>query len=177
MNYYNENDKQAAASDTALFAAMSYPVSDADQVICSAALSAVEQSGGLNSMDHLDALLLATHPAWCKEFLSAADQKRLHTAVAKAPAALFVGDHDSIRWEDARDYLEQRKALKVDHSGTAQTIAAGADLAAVKTSLPAGVDEVVALALEALVRVQAIRQQSVAANEQQAQTKGQDDDS
>lgn len=155
------------AADIALFAAMSYPVSDADKAICSAAPAAVEQSGGLNSMDHLDALLLATHPAWCSVFLPAADQKRVDTAEAKGPAALFVGDNDSIRWKDTRDHLEQRKALKVDHSSTAQPITAGADLAAVKASLPAGVDEVVALALEALVRVQALRQQSVAANEEQ----------
>lgn len=151
----------------ALFATMSYPVTEADRAICAAALAAVEQSNGLNSMDHLDALLLATHPAWCRVFLATSEQKRLDIAVTTAPATLFVGDSDSIRWKDARDHLEQRKALAVDHSGTAQPISPGADLAAVKATLPAGVDEVVALALKALERVHNLRQQSITATQEQ----------
>jgi hypothetical protein len=154
-------------ADIDLFVAMSYPATETDKAICAAAVAAVEQSNGLNSTDHLDVLHLATHPAWCKAFLTAADQKQVDTAVAKAPRTLFVGENDSIRWKDARDHLEQRKALKVDHSATAQPIIAGADLAAVKATLPAGVDEVVTLALKALDRVCSIRQQSVAATQEQ----------
>lgn len=149
------------------FAALAYPITDVDKAICAAALAAVEQSGELSSMEHMDALLLATHPSWSKVFLTTVDQKRLDAAVAVAPAALFVSDNNSIRWKDARDHLEQHKALKVDHAGTAQPISAGADISAIKASLPAGVDDVVALALKALDRVRKLRKQSVAATQEQ----------
>ncbi|HNO77158.1 MAG TPA: N-6 DNA methylase [Phycisphaerae bacterium] len=160
--------KVAATADIDLFTALSYPATDRDKLICSAALSAVEQTGVLSSMDHLDALLMATHPTWCEVFLSATDKRTLEAAIAKAPAAMFVEDNDSIRWKNSRDYLEQRKALAVDHSGIGQPIAVGTDIAAVKASLSGGVDDVVALALKALERVREFREDvDVASQEQQ----------
>lgn len=129
------------------FAAMAYPVTDADKAICAAALAVVEQSGGLSSMEHLDALLLATHPDWCKAFLDKRGQAAFDAACKSAPPALFVGQGQSIRWKDCRDHLERLGAIVVDRSTRDQPISKGIALAASKAAFPTGVDEVVKFAL------------------------------
>jgi hypothetical protein len=140
-----------------LLALLSYPGTSTDEAICSAALAVVEQTKELSSMDHLDALLLTSHPQWCKSFLSAEDQRKFDNAFADAPDALLVKENDSIRWKDARDYLEQRNALEVNRSSKSQPITAGKDLVSVKASLPGGIDGVVAFALKALPRIREFR--------------------
>lgn len=94
-------------------------------------------------MEHLDSLLLATHPDWCKAFLDKRGQAAFDTARRSAPAALFVNQGQSIRWKECRDYLEQLNAIEVAHSGKNQPIGAGTALTSVKASLPTGVDSVV----------------------------------
>jgi len=139
------------------FAAMAYPATDADKAICAAALAVVEQSGGISSMEHLDTLLLATHPDWCKALLDQSDQTAFDAARGSAPAALFVGQNQSIRWKDCRDYLEKLNALTVAHGSKGQPISAGTALASVKVDLPTGVDDVVKYALRALERIRELR--------------------
>lgn len=144
-------------AQTQLFELLSYPASEVDTAICRAALAIVDKAGHMTSMDHLDALLLATHPAWCKAFLSVVDQNVLAAAIARPVAKDLVKAVPSIRWKDARDYLEQRKALKIDRTTTTQPISLGAEYVAVRNSLPAGVEDVVALAVTALKRVRELR--------------------
>ena len=139
------------------FAAMAYPATDADKAICAAALAVVEQSGGISSMEHLDVLLLVTHPDWCKTFLDQADQRALDSAGRSAPSELFVGQNQSIRWKDCRDYLEKLNALTVAHGSKDQPIGAGAALLSVKSGLPTGVEGVVEYALKALERIRELR--------------------
>jgi len=157
------------SADIGLFMAMSYPSSDADQAVCAAALSTIEQTEQITSMDHLDVVLLATHPQWCNAFLTATEQKQLAAAVAKAPASMFVEVGQSIRWKDARDHLEQRGAIKVDHSSTAQPIAGTDALVTIKATFPRGVDGIVALALKAVDRVRSIRAKAITATQEQEQ--------
>jgi hypothetical protein len=139
------------------FAAMTYPATDADKAICAAALAVVEQSAGISSMEHLDALLLATHPDWCKAFLDRRGQAAFETARKSAPAALFVGQGQSIRWKECRDYLEQLNALTVAHGDKGQPIGVGTAIAPAKAGLPTGVDGVVECALMALARIRELR--------------------
>jgi hypothetical protein len=139
------------------FAALAYPATNADRAVCAAALAVVEKSGGISSMEHLDALLLATHPDWCKAFLDRRGQAAFDAARRSAPAALFVGQGQSIRWKECRDYLEQLKALTVTHLGAEQPISVGTALTSVKARLPAGVDGVVECALMALARIRELR--------------------
>ena len=122
-----------------------------------AALAVVEQSGGLSSTEHLDAILLAAHPDWCKAFLDKRGQAAFDAARKSTPAGLFVGQGQSIRWKECRDYLEKLNALTVAHGGKGQPIGAGAALASNKASLPSGVDAVVKCALAALGRVRELR--------------------
>lgn len=153
----------ATTADLEILAALSYPVVDADMAVNAAALAIIEQAGEISSIDHLDALLLVTHPEWCKAFLDSSDQKRLDTALPNAPAALCVDNAASIRWKDCRDYLEQRGALNVARDKTVQLLSAGRDLTTVRASLPRNVDEVVALAMKALRQVQRVRDNVAAA--------------
>lgn len=139
------------------FAAMAYPATDADKAICAAALAVVEQSGGLSSMEHLDALLLATHPDWCKAFLDKRGQAAFDAACMSAPPALFVSQGQSIRWKDCRDHLDRLDALAVEHSTLGQPIGKGTALATIKASLPMGVDEIVKFALQAVARIRELR--------------------
>jgi len=139
------------------FAAMAYPTTETDKAICAAALAVVEQCPGLSSMDHLDALLLATHPEWCKTFLDQEDQQAFSAVVNSAPSTLFVAEAQSIRWKECRDYLEQLQAISVRHGDKSQAIGLGAGSASVKSDLPGGVDEVVGYAIKVMKRIAELR--------------------
>lgn len=151
----------------AAFAAMAYPANETDKAICAAALTLVERSGGLSSVDHLDALLLAAHPDWCKAFLDHGDRLAFDAARRAAPGALFVGEDQSIRWKACRDYLEQCQALNITHGGRDQPINAGTTLASVKASLPGGVDGLLQHVFKALERIRDLRQNLSAARQDQ----------
>lgn len=140
------------------FAAIAYGANDRDKNICAAALSIVEGSGGLSSMDHLDALLLSTHPDWCKVFLSETERLPFERAVRSNASTLVVRIDESIRWKTCRDYLEKRGALSISRSDANQTISKGTAFDSVKDSLPGGVIGVVQYALRALERIRDLRQ-------------------
>ena len=161
--------KVAAEVDFASLTELSYPSTETDQMVCAASVAAIDQAGELSSMEHLDAVLLATHPDWCKAFLSDTDKAKLDTAITSVPSALIIEGDNSIRWKEARDYLEQRKALTVNHSDSVQPIASGTDLASVKASLPSGTDDIVVLALKAVEQVHILRTETAQANKEQQQ--------
>lgn len=148
---------QPIEMDANLFSAMAYPSSAADQAICAAALSIVEQSGSISSQEHLDALLLSTHPDWCKTFLSAADQQALQNVLSAAPSGLVIPQGQSVRWNECRTYLEQLDGIEVDRTLQAQIIKTSLKTATAKAALPAGADAVVRFALKALDRIRELR--------------------
>jgi hypothetical protein len=151
--------------DVSVLVATSYPATETDRAICAAALAIVEQANRLSSMDHLDALLLTTHPEWCKLFLDQNDHVNFNKAVTSAPRNLFISAEHSIRWKDCRDYLEQRNAIKVSHSHKEQQIMEGKDLLKIKTAFPREVDKIVEYALKALSRVKSVRDDVILSNE------------
>lgn len=144
-----------SASD---FAAIAYGANDRDKNICAAALSIVEESGGLASLDHLDALLLSTHPDWCKVFLNETERLPFERAVRSNASTFVVRIDESIRWKTCRDYLEKRGALSISRSDANQTISKGTAFDSVKDSLPGGVIGVVQYALRALERIRDLRE-------------------
>ncbi len=154
--------------DVDALAATSYPANVSDRTICAAALSIVEYAGVLSSMDHLDALLLATHPEWCKTFLDKKDHAGFRKAVASAPRGLFVETGQSIRWSDCRGHLEQHKAVVIIRAQAEQTINSGLDLLKVKKIFPEGAEAVVKYALKALAQIKTIRTDLLISPEQQA---------
>ncbi|TEB10639.1 Eco57I restriction-modification methylase domain-containing protein [Pelotomaculum propionicicum] len=138
------------------FEAMIYPANNVDRAICAAALAIVEQSPGLSSADHLDALLLATHPDWCKIFLDHSEHHAFEVVCNSTPRDLFVSDNKSIKWKECRDYLEQQQAISVEHGNEGQKISLGVNFVTAKNNLN-GVDEVVGYAIKAIKRVGELR--------------------
>ncbi|TAK31052.1 MAG: SAM-dependent DNA methyltransferase [Chloroflexota bacterium] len=139
------------------FAAMTYPATDADRAICAAALAIAEQSGTISSADHLDALLLATHPEWCKEFLNESEHRAFDTVRNRALSTLFAGGEQAIHWLDCRDYLEQQRAIYVNRGDALQTLSPGANLKSVRDRLPDRMDEIVHFAIGAIRRIGELR--------------------
>ncbi len=150
------------------FAAVTYPSTDTDRAICAVALAIVEQTGGLSSMDHLDALLMATHTDWCKSFLPQADQESFLTIIGSDPRHLIVDEDVEIGWKESRDYLEQLQAFSVNHVDLKQTITLGKDYASAKSTLPPGTDQIVIYAIKALNRITELRKDLTAATQRQA---------
>jgi len=144
--------------DVGKFMMLSFPTTPKEKAFAAAALSIVEKAGAISSMDHLDIMLLATHPLWCKAFLSHTGRKHFEAAELVTPTAFFVGDQDPIMWKECRDYLEKRSALRIEHSSPAQTLQAGDNVMIVKASLSNKVDDIVAVALEAHKELLKLRQ-------------------
>ena len=165
-------DKKAAPEVPGLFdltplALLSFPSTPKEKIITAAALAIIENAGEISSMDHLDVLLLATHPEWCKAFLDASGRKLLSSAVAGQPVGFSSEGHEPIRWKDCRDYLEKRQALQIDRASHTQTIKRGENIVAVEASLPTGTESIVAIALEALKEVKRLRNRTDSASEDQ----------
>jgi hypothetical protein len=153
-----------------VFSTMGFPGSAADRAICAAALAIVVQSQGLSSPHHLDCLLLAAHPDWCGIFLNPNEHRAFDVAKSSAPNSLFVVGNQSIQWKKCRDYLEQQRAIIVQHRDTHQAISPGPDLASVRTGLPSGVEEVVRFALKAIGRIEELRKNLTSAPQNQVET-------
>lgn len=134
-----------------------YPATDMDRAICAAALSIVEQSGTLSSMEYRDALFLATHPDMCKQLLGQKWRRALSAAMKSAPKELFAGKGQPLRWKECRDYLEGLGAIAIRRGTLDQFIHPGAAFASVKAGLPAGTDSVVKYALAAIEHVRELR--------------------
>jgi hypothetical protein len=107
----------------------------------------------------------ADQRAW--KFLDPVSRKKFDRATNKAPSALFVGTGGSIKWKECRDYLELRKAILVQRGGVDQRIAAGPQFSLVKAEFPGAVKDVVELALIALRKLQALRQNAAGATKKQ----------
>jgi hypothetical protein len=134
-----------------------YPETAAHWAICAVALTLVRQSGGIGSMDHLDALILAARPELCRKFLNSMGHQTLDAALVSAPKALWADSNQDIRWKECRDYLEDRQAVSIRHGVKDQPIVAGPNLSAVQETLPGQVDEIARIALIALARVRELR--------------------
>ena len=147
-----------------------YPDTDADRAICAVALALVQQTGGMGSMDHLDALILAARPQLSKVFLSKSEHHFLDAALASSPKALWSDNRLNIRWKECRDHLESRKAIYIRHGLKDQPIEVGSELPTVQASFPGHVAEIASVALKALAKVKELRKSGVAATPEQAKT-------
>jgi len=139
------------------FVALTYPATETDRAICSAALAIVEQSQGISSADHLDTMLMTTHPNWCKIFLDQSVHRAFEAIQNSAPQNLFVGVGQSINWKECRDYLEQQQAISVNHGDKGQAIIVGVNMNAIKNGLPGNVNDIVKYAIETMKRVNELR--------------------
>ncbi len=144
-----------------------YPDTDADRAICAVALALVQQTGGMGSMDHLDALILAARPQLSRVFLSKSEHHFLDAALASSPKALWSDNRLNIRWKECRDHLEARKAILVRHGVKDQPIETGSEFSTVQANFPGHVDEIAVVALNALAKVKELRKSRDAATLEQ----------
>ncbi len=148
---------------------MTYTATGLDRTICAAALAIVEQSQGISSADHLDTLLMATHPNWCKIFLDQSVNRAFEAVQNSAPQNLFVGLNQSINWKESRDYLEQQHAISVNHRDKEQAITVGVNMNSIKNGLPGDVNDIVKYAIETMKQVNELRRDLSALPEDQLQ--------
>lgn len=147
-----------------------YPETDSDRAICAIALAFVQQTGGMCSMDHLDALILAVRPELCRIFLSKSDQHSLDTAIASAPKILWSDNRLNIHWKECRDHLEARKAIYIRHGLKDQPIEVGSEFSTVQASFPRHVEKIAIIALNALAKVNELRKSRAAVTSEQAKS-------
>ncbi len=135
--------------------AMVYPATDTDRAVCGAALAIVKHSQGLSSVDHLDCLLLAAHPAWCKIFLNQDEHRAFDADKNSTPNSLFVDQ--PINWKDCRDYLERKHAIVVQRKEKGQPISPGTNFQSLRSDLPQGLEAIAVFALKAMRRITVLR--------------------
>lgn len=148
-----------SSADEDLLGGLAYPSPGYDYAVCSAAMQTVDQVPGIDSAEHLDVLLLASHSQFCKPFLNDADAARLDELIAaKSYPFKPAGDQD-VQWSRCRDYLECRGAIQVDRSDDSQRISKGSDFDSVHAEFDTDASELVALAVRALESIRLLRQQ------------------
>jgi len=150
------------------FAAMAYPAAEIDRTICAIGIAIVEQWPGLSSQEHLDSLLLATHMDWCKVFLP--DNKVRGLEAAYRNIGLSMKEGQSVKWNDCRDYLEQKGGISINRASNDQVITIGSNVGSLKAILPAGAETVTAYAIEAMKQIIAIRQDMLSVSQTQLKT-------
>ena len=146
-----------------------YPDTAADRAICAIALALVQQTGGMSSMDHLDALILAVHPDLSRTFLDISQYQSLDAVLDSAPKVLWSESNLNIRWKNCRDHLNVRKAILIRHGVKGQPVEAGLEFSTVQASFPGHVDEIASVALSALEKVKKLRKSRAAATPAQKQ--------
>lgn len=147
---------QCPKCGTLIAAPTPYPFSDFDMALCGAFLDAVEQTGGISFVDSVEVLVLSAYRA-IETFLGAEQKKRLRRA-RKAVPAFLATDGVPLDVVECRDYLELRKAIRIDRNRPGQWITAGPRFAEVRAKFPPEVKDIVALALIARSKLRVIRE-------------------
>lgn len=140
--------------------ALFYPHTDADRAVCSVACAILEQAPTLPSMDHLDAVLLATHPKICRIFLNTAERHAFDKARKAVQQAVFLADDVSVNWQKCRNHLEENGYISVDHVTSGQPITRTTASTATFVPSVAAVNEMARFALMALEQLQKARHPS-----------------
>lgn len=140
--------------------ALFYPRTDADRAVRSVACAVLEQVPSLSGTDHLEAVLLATHPRICRIFLNTAERRAFDKACKTAPQPLFLADGVPVNWQECRDHLEKSGHISIDHFVSGQLLARTATSTLAFTPAVAAVSEIARFALMALKQVQQARRPS-----------------
>lgn len=119
------------------------------------------------SMDHLDNVLLATHPDWCEAFLDDQDKAAFLAARRGAPDALFVGSEESVRWSECRDHIERLSVIAIDRNQTTQPLSPGPRLEEFLQTHSSGAASLVEHVLRALAAIRQLRGDPTQASDSQ----------
>lgn len=128
--------KNAGGDDYAVFAE-AYPATSADRLICELALDIVDSRPGIASADHLDALILAVHPALCRALTSKKPKRKTDALFDSVRSETDLIAKQGLKWNECLSYLEQsRSALAVKRTEPEQPISPGENFALLQQSYP-----------------------------------------
>ena len=146
------------AVDDGILPEVSYPgVAAFDRAVCAASLRILDHEPVVQSPEHLDLLLLTSHPEFCEPFLEERDAAQLAKLKKSVTYPFQAEPGRSIRWKECRDYLEQLNALKVDRTSTSQPISKDFKFAVVLMEFDADVQSCVMLAFKAMEVIRILR--------------------
>jgi hypothetical protein len=126
----------APADEYAIFD-NAYPSTNSDKLACELALDILDSSDGISSRDHLNTLILATHPDLCRTLTPKKPMRKtlalFDSIRAEADAITTTG----LKWAECISYLEHhRRALKVDRQKPAHPVFKGENFDALQHSFP-----------------------------------------
>ena len=140
--------RQHAAGNRSSLTNQAYPATSADQLICALALEFIEWRQRISSDDHLDALILATHPDLCRILAAKSALVKFDALVSPIKNEMVAIGTQGLKWINCLRYLaEHRKALTIQNTLNGRPISKGPEFDAVRASLPSGHGGLAAMAL------------------------------
>lgn len=135
-----------------------YPATSADQLVCAISLEFIEWRQSLSSDDHLDGLILATHPELCRVLAPQSAGSKINALVVPLQSDLATISSQGLKWTQCVRYLvEHRKALTVQNTANGRPISKGTQFDAVRASLPQGTGGLAAMALTTLDQIRKLQ--------------------
>ncbi|MCX6952967.1 MAG: hypothetical protein NTV51_12495 [Verrucomicrobia bacterium] len=135
-----------------------YPATSADQLVCAISLEFIEWRQSLPTDDHLDGLILATHPELCRVLAPQSAGSKIDALVVPLQSDLATIGSQGLKWTQCVRYLvEHRKALIVQNTANGRPISKGPQFDAVRASLPQGTGGLAAMALTTLAQIRKLQ--------------------
>lgn len=136
LDLFGRDTAATKAADFSLFD-QAYPATPSDKVVCAIALELIEWRSNLSSSDHLDALLLATHPSLCRSLSGKKTADQLDTLIAPLSSELAAIGSQGIKWAECLNYLtEHRQALVVNRAVNGHPVTKGQQFDSVRQAFP-----------------------------------------
>jgi len=154
------------APEFALFAE-AYPSNAADRLVCALALEIVTWRDSVDSNDHLDALILATHPDLCQILMAKGSASQLDSWTAPITSELKVVQAEGLKWVQCVDYLEKHlNALVIGRHELGHPIRAGLNFYSTRQSFACEHSGIAIFALSLLDSIKERRQDGSLLTEQ-----------
>jgi hypothetical protein len=158
--------KSPEAPEFASFAE-AYPSNAADKFVCALALEIIAWRDTVESNDHLDALILATHPDLCRILMTNGSTSQLDSWAASLKSELKTIQSKGLKWVQCVNYLEEhRNALAIGRDEAGRPIRAGANFDSTRQSFPCQQSAMAAFALGLLDSIRERRQSGSLSTEQ-----------
>lgn len=152
LDLFGETDN-APAKPQPRFASFAdaYPSTAADKLVCALALEVIAWRDGVSSDDHLDALILATHPELSRIFTGESNAPQLDNWSTSISSELKTIAAKGLKWVQCLNYLEDhRHALTVERSSSDRPVRVAEKFEATRQSFSSQHSALVAHALSIL---------------------------
>ncbi|MBZ0264212.1 restriction endonuclease [bacterium] len=147
------------------FVSGAYPSSATDNSMIQIASAIISQKDGVESNRHLDMMLLASHPDWCRRLLSPKDQTIFNRVRHSVDSSVYVRPGQSIQWRRCLNYLEQQQVFSVDRTSSGHRIDRGVKYDEFIEAGDPDISNLVRFAINAATRLEEIRTNILLATE------------